>query len=399
MILVSIGLFLYLLRDLPKRTACNLGFVYGLTFGLGTMYWLFVVFPLQAFPLICLMAMYFALLSFVVASTKNCRPVLRAIVTAIAAIGIEWLRGDAWYLRFPWYTPPHALACEPVLIGSARWLGTYGLSLAVWFFVAWGICGRRWYWLGLPILLACGWLLPSFSAPDQKALLIQAEGEEAMEEVTRQIPKTLVNLVVMPEYAYHRSVPSVMKLSHGPKFLASQSQAAVVFGAVDGEYGTKTFYNIAAVIDAAGNILGTFPKQHPVPLMLDGIPGNRRPVFAVEGGTLGVAVCYDFDAPEVASYLVRQGATVLVSPTFDALWWTEIQHVHHELLARLRAVENDRWLLRCVSSGRTEVINPHGVPSAEGIAIGEKGYIVLPFAHRATFTMGQYTAFLDPLVR
>jgi apolipoprotein N-acyltransferase len=109
-----------------------------------------------------------------------------------------------------------------------------------------------------------------------------------------------------------------------------------------------------------------------------------------------VAICYDFDAPAVAGSLVRSGATVLVAPTLDAMSWTRAQHEHHALLFRLRAMENDRWLLRTSSSGRTEAISPRGVPSAEGVEVGAVGQVVLPFAHRDTWALGGRLAFLGP---
>jgi apolipoprotein N-acyltransferase len=153
---------------------------------------------------------------------------------------------------------------------------------------------------------------------------------------------------------------------------------------------------VAAVIDPTGTLMGTFPKQRPVPLMLDGTPGDRLPVFAVDGGVLGVAICYDYDAPAVCGALVRSGATVLVAPTLDAMSWGRAQHEHHALLFRLRAVENDRWVLRAATSGRTEVISPSGMPSREGIAIGETGYIELPFAHRDSWTLASWLTFRGP---
>jgi apolipoprotein N-acyltransferase len=111
---------------------------------------------------------------------------------------------------------------------------------------------------------------------------------------------------------------------------------------------------------------------------------------------LGVAICYDFDAPAVAAALVHSGATVLVAPTMDAMSWGRVQHEHHGLLFRLRAVENDRWLLRASSSGRSEVISPRGVPSQEGIEVGKVGEIVLPFAHRHSWALGGWFALLGP---
>ena len=398
LILVSMVIFLWQLRDLDQQTARNLGVVYGLTLGLGTMYWFFVVFTIKALPLIFLMALYYALLAQCIAMTRGLAVPWRILITACCAVGIEWLRGDAWYLRFPWYTAPHALAWEPFFIAAVRWLGVYGFSFVIWIIVAAGVFWKPWAWVALPVLFASGLLLPNFEEPTQLVLLVQAEEEQNITPLMANIPDEKVDLVVMPEYAFQRSVKSALASTPGPKSVATRTHCPIVFGAVDGEYGTLNFFNIAAVVDAEGKELGTFPKQHPMPMMLDGKSGDRRPVFAVPGGVLGVSVCYDNDAPEVDAYLVRAGATVLVAPTFDAIWWTHIQHVHHELLTRLRAVENDRWLLRAVSSGRSEVIDPHGHPSKEGIPIGEKGIITLPFGHRTTFALGGQMQILGPVM-
>jgi apolipoprotein N-acyltransferase len=397
-ILVSIAGLCWLLRDTDAQTARNLGVVYGGTFGLATMYWFFAVFGFLTVPLIGLMAIYFALFAWCVAVTRGMRPLLRVALVAVFAVGIEWLRGDAWYLRFPWYTPPHALAASPTWIADARWLGVYGLSFLTWFIAAAGAFLNPACWFAFALLPLGSLLLPPFEAPDRRALLVQAEGEVETQMLLPQLPTEKVDLVVLPEYSFTSSVRSVLASQDGPRKLARATGCPVVFGAIEGgEYGTLNFSNVAAVIDAEGRLLGTFPKQHPVPLMLDGTSGKRRPIFQVNQGILGVAVCYDFDAPEVAASLVAGGATVLVAPTFDAMSWTRIQHVHHELLVRLRALETDRWVLRAVSSGRTQVINPHGVPSQEGIEIGEKGYITLPYAHRTTTTLGAPLHLLGPL--
>jgi apolipoprotein N-acyltransferase len=76
--------------------------------------------------------------------------------------------------------------------------------------------------------------------------------------------------------------------------------------------------------------------------------------------------------------------------------WGWNQHVHHELLMRLRAVETDRWLVRAVSSGRSEAISPRGVPSFKGVEIGETGTVLVPYAHRETQTWGARAYILGP---
>ncbi|MCE9533401.1 MAG: hypothetical protein K8T89_20095, partial [Planctomycetes bacterium] len=140
-----------------------------------------------------------------------------------------------------------------------------------------------------------------------------------------------------------------------------------------------------------------FPKQRPVPLMYDGVPGKTRPTFRTADGVLGIAICFDYDAPEIAASLVADGATVLVDPTFDNISWGDVQHRHHELLLRLRAVETDRWILRAASSGRTEAVSPHGVPSKEGVEIGGPGFVIVDFAHRTSRTLGSRMYWLGPI--
>lgn len=393
---VSIVLLLWLLRDQDAQTARNIGLVYGLTFAAGTMYWMFWIFGVFAVPLLALMAGYFGLLATLIGLTQGWAVPARVALVALFAVAIEWLRGDAWYLRFPWYTPPHALAAAPPCIAAARWLGTYGLSFLVWLFAAAGTFGRP-YWFLAFLLLPLGWfLLPLGDPADRQVLLVQTEQPEGVEQLIPRLPTENVDLVVFPELSYLCSPKIALQSRPGPAQLAQALSAPVVFGAVEGTYGQMPFYNVAAVVGPDGTLQGTFPKQRPVPLLADGVPGDRQPVFPVADGVLGVAICYDFDAPAVAGALTHSGATVLVAPTMDALAWTRAQHEHHALLFRLRAVENDRWVLRASSSGRTEVISPRGVPSPEGIGVGEVGSIVLPFAHRTSQTLGGRLAILGP---
>jgi apolipoprotein N-acyltransferase len=360
------------------------------------MYWLFSVFGLLAIPLLALMAAYFGLLGTLIAVTRAHPPLLRAALVALCALGVEWLRGDAWYLRFPWYTPPHALASAPIWIAPVSWLGSYGFSYVLWFIAAAGAFRKPLLWTLFLVVPATSWLLPEVGEPDRRVLLLQSEDRGSADVLIPTIPAEKVDLAVLPEIAYPSIPPLGPTASNGPAALARKMSSPVVFGAEEEVTGSAQFYNIAVVIDADGNLIGKFIKQRPVPLMDDGIPGTERPVFAINGEVLGLAICYDFDAPGVAASLTRSGATVLVLPTFDAMFWSRVQHLHHELLVRLRAVENNRWILRSASSGRTEVVNPHGVPSERGIAVGEVGCITLPFAYRQSKVVGSYLAFLGP---
>jgi apolipoprotein N-acyltransferase len=376
-----------------------LGLVYGLGYGLGVMYWFFGIFHALAVPLIALFAAYFGVLSTLIAATRGRSPLSRAALVALFAVGVEWLRGDAWYLRFPWYTVPHALAQEPSWIAPVRWLGTYGFSFSIWFLAAWGAFRDVKIWLAFLLVPACALLLPEFRPANQRALLVQPAEVYSPATLIRSLSQTSsknISLAVLPEYAYHSSPELALASWNSPAALARKCRCPVVFGAKEPVGDANSYYNVAVVIDEKGKILDTFPKQRPVPLFADGLAGARRPVVPIESGTLGVAICYDFDAQEIAATLVSQGATVLVAPTGDLLSWGWMQHVHHELLVRLRAVENDRWLVRCVSTGRSEAVNPHGRPSVEGLEIAKPGTVVVEFAHQESFALGGQLHFLGP---
>ncbi len=395
-IVAAYGILYWRIHAYPAERARNAALLFGLAYGTSTMHWLFGLFGFAAISLIGVFAFYHGLLGHLLATTRTLPVLLRALAVAGFAVGIEWWRGEGPWLPFAWYTIPHALAQSPAWIASVRWLGTYGLSFAATFILLLGVCGRRRWLLLTGLLPLCALVLPQPGAPDRHALLVQTEDGGAQAQV-RQLPALSADLVVFPELAWIQSPASLRQIADGPAAVARRYAAAVVAGAVEGRYGSSDFQNVAAVFDRHGGLLGAFPKQHPVPLMLDGRPGQTRPVFPVADGVLGVAICYDADAPDVAADLTRAGATLLVIPTYDAMHWGVLQHMHHGLLARLRAVENGRWLLRAVSSGRSEAIDPHGYPSAAGVAIGDAGWVRVGYRHERAQAMGSRMAALGPL--
>lgn len=195
-------LFLWLIRDKDSGEARNLGVIYGFVYGLGTMHWFFDLFGVFAISLVGLLGGYLAVLATLVGWTRGQRPVVRALLVAVFAVGIEWLRGDAWYLRFPWYTVPHALAQAPVCIAGARWVGVYGLSFLIWLVAAWGAFGRRWIWAGFALLPAFALTLPNVDPPDRRALLLQAEGDGGADALIPRVGERDIDLAVLPEYSY-----------------------------------------------------------------------------------------------------------------------------------------------------------------------------------------------------
>lgn len=82
-------------------------------------------------------------------------------------------------------------------------------------------------------------------------------------------------------------------------------------------------------------------------------------------GALGVLVCYEALFASLASAAVEQGAVVLVNPGNDR-WFQHPAAAHiHLALARFRAIEQRRALLRVFNAGVTTLLYPDGSQSPE----------------------------------
>ncbi|MGA7616955.1 MAG: apolipoprotein N-acyltransferase [Thermoanaerobaculia bacterium] len=99
----------------------------------------------------------------------------------------------------------------------------------------------------------------------------------------------------------------------------------------------------------------------------------------------GPAICYEVVYPQITAQQVRNGADVLVTITNDG-WFGETaaprQHLNN---ARLRAIEDNRYLLRAATSGISAVVDPTGKIVQE-LPVGRKGTIMATFAPRHRLT-------------
>ena len=85
---------------------------------------------------------------------------------------------------------------------------------------------------------------------------------------------------------------------------------------------TGTYYNTAVVIDADGEILGSYRKNH-IPHCAPGFwekfyfkPGNLGyPVFQTKYAKVGVYICYDRHFPDGARILGLNGAEIVFNPS------------------------------------------------------------------------------------
>lgn len=196
-----------------------------------------------------------------------------------------------------------------------------------------------------------------------------------------------VRLVVWPEsswpdpYGMERDAQASTLLTA----VARNSGTALLVGTVhveDSDAG-YTVANAAVVLDGDGSWAGRYEKSHLVPfgeyLPLQGLlrflgplvqaVGSMRagdpsqPLLAAPAAGVppfGLAICYEIIFPSLVSRQVRAGAQFLVTITNDAWYGTSSGPFQHFEMARLRAIENRRWLLRAANTGISGIVDPWG---------------------------------------
>ncbi len=83
-------------------------------------------------------------------------------------------------------------------------------------------------------------------------------------------------------------------------------------------------------------------------------------VFRLNGHHYGIFICYEsIFADEIRQFAVN-GAEVLVNISDDGWYGDTSAPWQHLNMARMRAIENRRWLLRDTNTGVTAAIDPYG---------------------------------------
>ena len=195
------------------------------------------------------------------------------------------------------------------------------------------------------------------------------------------------DLVVWPEAPapyeeadprFQQSVTSVAKTVGSP----------LVVGGIGMEYSAEEQrwrdYNSAMLFARDGKPMGRYNKIHLVPFG-EFVPfekflffakkltgnvgrfdrGTDRTPFQIpdQNGNVhryGVFICYEAVFADEVRHFARNGAEVLVNISDDGWYGDTSAPWQHLNMARMRAIENRRWLLRDTNNGVTAAIDPYG---------------------------------------
>jgi len=197
------------------------------------------------------------------------------------------------------------------------------------------------------------------------------------------------DLIVWPESAFGRLLPgdaqnvgrwvlerTMRRQRIGPV------QTPILFGGLSarGEGESRKLYNTAFILDAEGNIGGTYDKTFLLafgeylpfgdlfPILYEWspnsgrfTPGSHVRALPFRDYRLATLVCYEDVVPGFTRRMVRESEPhLLVNITNDAWFGDTHEPWIHLALAKFRAVEHHRALVRVTNSGVSAVVDPVG---------------------------------------
>jgi apolipoprotein N-acyltransferase len=371
---------------------------------------------------------FFGLLLALIAGSRA--PLRRTLVAApFVWVAIEFARTRI--TGFPWELLGYGQTSNIALTRIASLTGVYGLSFEIVLvnsaFAAAVLVEktRRKRLLaaafGAALILQVGqWTMaPPPAAADRTALLVQPNIPIEANWTENYFQSTLSDLMrislhppgVSAEGNEGRNNLIVWPESPAPFFtndprfrdpvseLARQSHSWVIAGAIGvtpaGQSGGQSsqISNSAALVSPQGEWTSRYDKVHLVPF------GEYLPfpqVFGFAGGLtkevgefqqgasrqpqnagrepVGTFICYESIFPDEVRQFVRDGAQVLVNISNDGWYGDSGAWKQHLQQTRMRAIENERWLLSATNTGLTAAIDPWGrvvddVPRKERTAL------------------------------
>jgi apolipoprotein N-acyltransferase len=382
-----------------------LGYVCGVLYWFGVCYWIEFVLAFYGgigavagwavFTLFCLVkALHmglFALVAGIAMRTAWAIPGAAALWAAIemthGSLGFAWLAlGNAGIdmgipMRLAPYTGVYGLSFVFVMMSA-------GLALAV-------LRRPRWQllWVApLPLLILLP-RLPDFQPGKQTAVLAQPNISDTVQWTPQSLDKMERRLVYLsmsgvladktqsPQLVAWPEVPAPL-YADDPEFLrmaanlARITQAYFLAGVV-AHRADGAPLNSALLVAPSGEVVGRYDKVHLVPFgefvpwpfgfankisteIGDFKPGTRVAALPMGDHRIGTFICYESVFPNFVRQFAADGAELLVNISNDSWFDKSAARLQHLAIARMRAAENHRWLLRSTNDGITATIDPAG---------------------------------------
>jgi len=412
------------LRATSGKKAFKFGWIAGVFAATGCYYWM--VIPVQVygglpwyialpcpFLLASFMSIYFGLFSLgMYHAGQRISGIPLCLLAGLSWASMEMLMGTV-LTGFPWVNLSSAFASWPIAIQGASVIGAYALSgvfttLAVAILLYSTYRSALWLAVGITLcLVTFGYYRVAsheMGAPNYTMSIIQGNVDQGMkwipkyqadtvqkyarltlDAVTRHKPK----VVIWPETAMPFYLQDRTQFRKGLEILAQDAKINIITGSpaykvTEMKTNSYVLYNRAWLMDDLGRTTQYYDKEHLVPfgeympfeewmpfeklVQAAGnfMPGENNRPLKLDGVALGMLICYEAIFPELAQKQVDRGASVLVNISNDAWFGDTSAPRQHLNLSIMRAVEQDRWLVRSTNTGISAFVDPLGRITALG---------------------------------
>jgi apolipoprotein N-acyltransferase len=129
--------------------------------------------------------------------------------------------------------------------------------------------------------------------------------------------------------------------------------------------------------------------------------GESREALRAGEIPLGIFICYESVFPDEVRQFAHNGAQVFVNISNDGWYGDSGAYAQHLNQTRMRAIENQRWILSATDTGVTASIDPYGRTVAR-LPRKERGTLVAPYALTSVTTFytrhGDWFAYLCAII-
>ncbi len=393
------------------------GFLGGTLFFAGTCYWLY---PVQReygglnameasgvlLLLVVVMALYWGIFGWL--AGRCWKLSWGPLAVPFLWVALEYARAHA-LTGFPWLLTGYLLTDYFPLARLARWTGVYGLSyltVAIPVAILWPFLKpsklAALHLLALMGLVGALAFIPVEALPvaDQSAFLVQTNvpqqvaletwDSKTQSPLFERLAKLTLDavpeqkspsLVVWPEMPAHFYFHEDGFTRPYAQRMARQTNSHFLMGIVAFVPGSERekALNSSVLLAPNGGLVSQYDKIHLVPFgeyvpwrerlsfassltaeVSDFTAGRKHVVSPIPGGQLATFICYEAIFPDLIRRFVNNGAGVLVNLSNDGWFGDSAARHQHLLMARMRAIENDRYVLRATNTGMTAVIAPNG---------------------------------------
>ena len=398
------------------KSALRIGYISGLTFFGGLLYWIVLLYPfanifvtvLGFVALVAYAAVYFGVFALLVHQLPRKSGMSFIFPTALFWTGLEWIR--SWLLTgFPWGSMGYSQWNNHAGIQIASITGVYGVSFIVVLFNAaiahLLMSSSNWRraikGVVFPVAIAAltfvygGFCLSGSenTAESVKLGLVPGHIPQAEKWESEHAPKIFKryisltkeanadnpNMIVWPETSIHPQILSGQAKSYSDRLseMLRNGQIYLLVGAAVEEVDKKV-YNSALLLSPSGEKLGSYSKMHLVPfgeyvpfssalpnlIQFDTFaPGksiNLLPLADAKDAKMGIAICFESVFPNLFRKFVAKGADIMGILTNDAWFVGTTAPAQHLSAAPFRAVENRISVFRCANGGISCIIDPFG---------------------------------------